>query len=89
LGTVDRCVCKRVMLSAVAARAVSLRASGLKDEDGLVTRLAEEMGCTTGCGMCEAYVRLTLRTGRGWFDWREPAARAAVSEVEARRASAK
>lgn len=77
---VDRCVCHQVLFSRVKARADGLRAAGTTDEDELVQALADELGCTTGCGMCEPYVRLTLRTGRIGFDHREAVVRAAIAE---------
>jgi NAD(P)H-nitrite reductase large subunit len=76
---VDRCVCHQVLLSRVKARADGLRAAGITGENQLVEALADELGCTTGCGMCEPYVRLTLRTGRVGFDHREAAVRAAIA----------
>lgn len=77
---VDRCVCHQVPLSRVKARADALRSAGVESEDDLVDTLAGELKCTTGCGMCEPYVRLTLRTGRVAFDHREPLVRAALAE---------
>ncbi len=77
---VDRCVCHQVLLSRVQARADALRAAGVTAEDELVGALARELRCTTGCGMCEPYVRLTLRTGRVGFDHREALVQAAIAE---------
>lgn len=77
---VDRCVCHQVLFSRVKARADAMRAAGTTDEDRLVQALANELCCTTGCGMCEPYVRLTLRTGRIGFDHREAVVRAAIAE---------
>ncbi len=77
---VDRCVCHQVLFSRIKARAEALRASGTTGEDALVEALAGELGCTTGCGMCEPYVRLTLRTGRVGFDHREALVKAAIAE---------
>jgi NAD(P)H-nitrite reductase large subunit len=73
-------VCHQVPFSRVKLRADALRASGVHDEDSLVESLAAELKCTTGCGMCEPYVRLTLRTGRVAYDHREAAVRAAIAE---------
>ncbi|MCC5822383.1 MAG: hypothetical protein LAT64_06580 [Phycisphaerales bacterium] len=77
---VDRCVCHQVMLSEVRDRVAALRLAGVGDEDRLVETLADELGCTTGCGMCEPYVRLTIRTGRTGFDHREAIVRAVLAE---------
>lgn len=77
---VDRCVCHQVLLSRVKSCGDTLRARGVTDEDELVAALARELRCTTGCGMCEPYVRLTLRTGRVGFDHREALVRAAIAE---------
>lgn len=77
---VDRCVCHQVPFSRVKARADQLRDAGVTGEPELVRALAAELGCTTGCGMCGPYVRLTLRTGRVAFDHREAIVRAALAE---------
>lgn len=66
--------------SRVKARADALRAAGVAGEEHLLASLAAELGCTTGCGMCAPYVRLTLRTGRVAFDHREAAVRAVMAE---------
>lgn len=77
---VDRCVCHQVPLARVKARAAELRARGVTDEAALLDALAGELKCTTGCGMCRPYVKLTLRTGRVAFDHREAIVRAACAE---------
>lgn len=77
---VDRCVCHQVPLSRVKARAGELRAAGVTAEADLLATLARELKCTTGCGMCRPYVKLTLRTGRVGFDHREAIVRAASAE---------
>ena len=77
---VDRCVCHQVLFSRVKARAGELRAGGIEGEEELVAALAEDLRCTTGCGMCGPYVRLTLRTGRVAFDHSEALVRAAIAE---------
>lgn len=81
---VDRCVCHQVTFERALDRAAELRAQGVTDEAALLARLADELGCTTGCGMCRPYLRLTLRTGRTAFDHRDPAVRAAASEDKGR-----
>jgi hypothetical protein len=77
---VDRCVCHQVPFEVVRRRAAELRAEGIDGEAELLERLAAELKCTTGCGMCRPYVKLTLRTGRASFDHREALVRAAVAE---------
>lgn len=77
---VDRCVCHQVPLSRIKRRADELRAQGTTGEADLLQTLADELGCTTGCGMCRPYVKLTLRTGRTAFDHRDPAVRAVTAE---------
>ncbi|MEM8757028.1 MAG: (2Fe-2S)-binding protein [Planctomycetota bacterium] len=56
---VDRCVCHRVPFTELKRLA----------DDGLrtVDALSERTRCCTGCGMCEPYVRLMLKTGRTRF----------------------
>ncbi|MEM9167305.1 MAG: (2Fe-2S)-binding protein [Planctomycetota bacterium] len=54
---VDRCVCHRVPFTELAERLRDGRAVTLED-------LADQTGCSTGCGMCEPYVRLVIATGR-------------------------
>lgn len=78
--SVDRCVCRQVSFERVKAAAERLRERGLTDESALLAALADALGCTTGCGMCTPYVRLTLRTGRTAFDHREPLVRAIIAE---------
>ncbi|MEO1130395.1 MAG: (2Fe-2S)-binding protein [Planctomycetota bacterium] len=52
---VDRCVCHQVTFTEL------LR---LHREEGLdLEGLQDRTGACTGCGSCEPYVRLTLRTG--------------------------
>lgn len=80
MAIVDRCVCHNVTLSRIRERIDELTSVGDVPEDLLLARLASEMKCTTGCGMCEPYVRLTIRTGRTAFDHREESVRAVVSE---------
>jgi NAD(P)H-nitrite reductase large subunit len=77
---VDRCVCHQVPLTRVKRRADELRAAGITGETALLETLADELRCTTGCGMCRPYVKLTLRTGRTAFDHRDPAVRAVTAE---------
>ncbi len=81
---VDRCVCHQVTFERALARATELRRDGVSDEADLLARLADELGCATGCGMCRPYLRLTLRTGRTAFDHRDPAVRAAAGEEPGR-----
>jgi len=52
---VDRCVCHDVPFSELIRLAET---EGLSLDD-----LERRTGCCTGCGMCEAYVRLALATG--------------------------
>lgn len=69
---VDRCVCHQVSFARIKARADELRGAGVTGPDDLLERLADELGCTTGCGLCDPYVRLTLRTSETRFDYRDP-----------------
>lgn len=59
---VDRCVCADVTFDALAAMARRDPGTPL-DLDTLRRRT----GCCAGCGLCEPYVRLMLRTGRTAF----------------------
>lgn len=62
---VDRCVCHDVSFAAL------LR---LHAEQGLdLEALKARTGCCTGCGTCEPYVRLALRTGDVSFPVLTPA----------------
>lgn len=56
---VDRCVCHSLTFESLRAIAAS---RGL-DFDGL----KQQTGCSTGCTMCEPYVRLMLSTGQTRF----------------------
>lgn len=76
---VDRCVCHEVSLARLQRMA---RERGL-DYDGL----SRATGCGTGCGLCEPYVRVMLRTGRTCFEVL-PAAEAARIVREARSSAA-
>lgn len=81
---VDRCVCHQVSLTRVKACAEALRGAGVVGEEAILAALAADLRCTTGCGMCGPYVRLTLRTGRTAFDHREAIVRAAVDAARVR-----
>lgn len=59
---VDRCVCAEVTFAALAELATGGPGPSL-DLDALRRRT----GCCAGCGLCEPYVRLMLRTGRTAF----------------------
>jgi len=65
--SVDRCVCHRVRFEQMIPVIEDLRANGIDDEDEIIARLRERTNCSTGCGMCAPYVRLTVRTGRTRF----------------------
>lgn len=80
MAIVDRCVCHEVPLTKIRARIDELTSVGSVPEDMLIARLAGELKCTTGCGMCEPYVRLTIRTGRTAFDHREAIVKAVIAE---------
>ena len=70
---VDRCICHNVSF------AECLR---LARDEGLSRReVVARTGCTTGCGLCEPYVRLTLAAGRS--EW--PVMRPETLEAELRR----
>lgn len=56
---VDRCVCHCVPFTELK----ELAEAGMDTID----QLADETGCGTGCGMCEPYVRLMLKTGETSF----------------------
>ena len=56
---VDRCVCHAVPFTEIKR----LIDTGLTTVD----QLAERTACTTGCGMCEPYVRLVIATGHTAF----------------------
>jgi bacterioferritin-associated ferredoxin len=56
---VDRCVCLDVSLRRIVA---------LRDEHVWgFEEVRRHTGCSTGCRMCEPYVRLALATGRTSF----------------------
>ncbi len=80
MALVDRCVCHEVPLTTIRARIEELVAARGMPEDEIMSRLAAELKCTTGCGMCEPYVRLTVRTGRTAFDHREAIVKAVIEE---------
>ncbi len=71
--SVDRCVCHDVTFAALRALAKESDArAGTVDADHAVVEHAlkeirRATGCTTGCGTCEPYIRLMLRTGRTRF----------------------
>ncbi len=54
--TVDRCICKNVTFAALIE---AHERTGLPFED-----LAREMDCCTACGLCDAYARAAVATGR-------------------------
>ncbi|MEO1584938.1 MAG: (2Fe-2S)-binding protein [Planctomycetota bacterium] len=56
---VDRCVCHTVPFTELK----QLADAGTDSFDDL----SMETGCGTGCGMCEPYVRLMLKTGQTSF----------------------
>lgn len=72
MSVVDRCICHDVPLTVVRERAAALRVLGVTGEREILSTLADELGCTTGCGMCKPYVTLTLRTNKAAFDYRDP-----------------
>ncbi len=71
--SVDRCVCHNVTFASLKALAQQIdprAAAGEADAD-VVDRALRELrrvtGCTSGCGMCEPYIREMLRSGRTRF----------------------
>ena len=70
---IDRCVCHDVTFASlkVLARQFDPRAASPEADPGVVDLASRELrritGCTTGCGMCEPYIRLMLETGRTRF----------------------
>lgn len=66
---VDRCVCHSVPLAIALDEARRVAAERVEasmpplNEDQMVAEIALRTGATTGCGMCEPYVRKALRTG--------------------------
>lgn len=52
---VDRCLCHDVTF----AELLALHRQGLT-----FRQLSQRTGCCTGCGLCEPYVHVVLRTGR-------------------------
>lgn len=62
---VDRCVCHAITFQSLKAIAAS---RGLDFND-----LRAATKCCTGCGLCEPYVKLMLRTGRTEFGVLPPA----------------
>ena len=62
---VDRCVCHSVPFTEIRR----LVDAGITRLD----QLADRTGCTTGCGMCEPYVRLVIATGQTEFTPMNPA----------------
>lgn len=56
---VDRCVCHSVPFTELK----QLADQGLST----VEQLSERTSCCTGCGMCEPYVKLMLKTGNTSF----------------------
>jgi len=69
---VDRCICHSVPFAECLRLA---RDEGLSHGE-IVTRT----GCTTGCGLCDPYVRLTLACGRTVWPLMRP--EALESELE-------
>ena len=65
--SVDRCVCHKVRFDQMTPIIDELRARGITGEDEIMAHLREQTKCSTGCGMCAPYVRLTVRTGRTRF----------------------
>ncbi|GAB5496840.1 MAG: hypothetical protein Phyf2KO_19200 [Phycisphaerales bacterium] len=61
---VTKCVCYDVSFKALKQIATELNCS--------FDELSNKTGCCTGCGLCEPYVRLMLRTGRTSFDTLPP-----------------
>lgn len=70
---VDRCVCQNITLTELKR---------LHEAEGLDLRgLTERTGCCRGCGLCEPYVRLMLKTGRTSFGVLSPAEVAEVMQA--------
>ena len=71
--SVDRCVCHNVTFAALKTLAKEIDPRAATDEaDAQVVELAlselrRVTGCTTGCGTCEPYIRLMLKSGRTRF----------------------
>jgi len=75
---VDRCICHNVPFAECLRLA---RDEGL-GYDAIVART----GCTTGCGLCEPYVRLTIAGGRtAWPLMALETLRAELERLEQRR----
>lgn len=57
--TVSRCVCYDISFEELKEQA--------KENNLSFDELQKATGCSTGCGMCEPYVRLMLKTGQTSF----------------------
>lgn len=57
---VTRCVCYEITLEELKRIASETGCS--------FDELSEKTGCCTGCGLCEPYVRLMLKTGQTSID---------------------
>ena len=57
--TVSRCVCYDISFEELKERS--------KENNLSFDELQQTTGCSTGCGMCEPYVRLMLNTGQTSF----------------------
>jgi hypothetical protein len=60
---VDRCVCHNTTFAAMRPFILELRAQG-HDDDAIFEWLRANTRCSTGCGLCEPYVKRCIRTGR-------------------------
>jgi len=57
---IDRCVCHKVTFAEVRDWCTKHPCAGLEE-------VQREFGCSTGCGLCEPYVRRMMRTGQVVF----------------------
>ncbi|PCI08468.1 hypothetical protein COB72_08425 [bacterium] len=64
---VDRCVCHFVMFKDMLPLIDRLRQSGVDDEHTILDHLRTKTKCTTGCALCEPYIRQMIRTGQTQF----------------------
>jgi len=68
LMPVDRCVCHEVSFTHLIPIVERCRAEGISDENQILDQLRAQTGCTTGCSLCEPYIRQMIRTGQTRFD---------------------
>jgi len=64
---VDRCTCHEVTFASLVPIIETLRSDGITDEHLILEQLRIRTQCTSGCTMCEPYIRLTIKTGETSF----------------------